>query len=79
MYYSRYTSKLQECAVTKVNTFHHQQSTVNSQQLYKSCFCIKNYIVSENLVLKSLILNRKVGTLEKWNKRFLTFYYKCFT
>ena len=28
--YSRYTSKLQESAVTRANTFHRQQSTVNS-------------------------------------------------
>ena len=33
MYYSRYTNNLQESAVIKANTFHRQQSTVNTNGL----------------------------------------------
>ena len=34
--YSRYTSKLQESAVTKANTFQRQQSTLQSNKLIQS-------------------------------------------
>ena len=45
MYYSRYTNNLQESAVIKANTFHRQQSTVNTEFSLNSENDIANLLI----------------------------------